>query len=127
MKLLLDTHILVRASCNALDTKRRKLIEDENNECLFSDISLWEISKLYELKRIVLVDSLFDYLQKLCNHVGYRRIGLEPAILSRATELSKSMHKDPADQIIAATALVMGATLLSDDNQLKKVKSLSLA
>jgi PIN domain nuclease of toxin-antitoxin system len=46
MKLLLDTHLLLWAAGepSRLSSEARKLIDDTENELLFSAASLWEVS-----------------------------------------------------------------------------------
>ncbi|MER2183109.1 MAG: PIN domain-containing protein, partial [Clostridia bacterium] len=50
MKLLLDTHVLLRVLTNdsKLSDKARRLIADESNEIFYSVISAWEIEIKHE-------------------------------------------------------------------------------
>lgn len=53
MRLLLDTHILIWAAgdLDMLSTGIRKLIEDTNNELIFSPASIWETAIKHSLGR----------------------------------------------------------------------------
>lgn len=119
MRIVLDTHTLIYASVGNLSAARKEFLDDHTNELLFSAFSLWEIAKLYELKRIQPIGGLQSYLNQLVHHPRYELIQLLPEILVKMTEISRHMHKDPADQIIVATALVRDAKLMTDDKQIK--------
>lgn len=119
MKILIDTHILVQASCGTLGKTRAALIDDSRNPVFISEISLWEITKLTEFGRINPAEGLKAYLRKIESHPRYRIIGFSSEMLPAIPALSAKMHKDPADQILAATALSLGAKLMTDDRQLR--------
>lgn len=115
MKLLLDTHVLLWAagSPNQLPSAARTMLEDPNNELLFSAASLWEISSKHGLGR---ADFQVDarVLRRGLLDNGY----LELPITSEHTvfiESLPSLHKDPFDRILVAQATVEGITLLTAD------------
>ena len=85
---------------------------------LVSDISLWEISTLYDLGRIRLAVPLREWLDKAVAPPLVRRQGISPAIAAELAALPDSFHRDPADRILVATARVFGATLLTHDRRI---------
>jgi PIN domain nuclease of toxin-antitoxin system len=115
MKLLLDTHLLLWA---AGEPKRlpkgiRTLLEDRDNELLFSAASLWEVvikSGLgrkdfrveARLLRRGLLDNGYSELPIVSDHVV-------------AIESLPPIHKDPFDRVLVAQATVEGITLLTND------------
>ena len=115
MKLLLDTHLLLWA---AGEPKRlpkgiRILLEDRDNELLFSAASLWEVVIKSEmgrkdfrvearLLRRGLVDNGYSELPIVSDHVV-------------AIESLPPIHKDPFDRVLVAQATVEGITLLTND------------
>ena len=115
MKLLLDTHLLLWA---AGEPKRlpkgiRALLEDKDNELLFSAASLWEVvikSGLgrkdfrveARLLRRGLLDNGYSELPIVSDHVV-------------AVESLPPIHKDPFDRVLVAQATVEGITLLTND------------
>lgn len=119
MKIVLDTHIIIFANSGRLSEKRIKTLENEKNELYVSQISLWEITKLYELKRIATERSLEHLLVSIYYHKRFNLIELNPAVLLKLAEVSPKMLKDPADQLIVASALSINAALMSDDQQIK--------
>jgi len=122
MRILLDTHCLLGAAIGSLSGARVALLEDSKSELYFSTISLWEIAKLSELGRIACQPSLAGVLRQLTGHPSYLVLGLEPEILVKSTEISLRMHRDPADQIIVASALVYQCHLMTDDRLIQKTK-----
>lgn len=83
-----------------------------------SDISLWEIATLVELRRIRLRLPLRDWLEAATAPPLVRRISISPAVAAEVAALPDSFHRDPADRIIVASTLVSGATLLTHDRRI---------
>lgn len=121
MKIVLDTHILIYCSNDQVSESRKILIEQNRDDIYFSIISLWEITKLVEHKRIK-VNSLDDYLNQIYYHPNYHSVSLDPQLMSVMVKISKQMHKDPADQMITATAKLLDAYLMTDDTLIRKQK-----
>lgn len=115
MKLLLDTHLLLWAagSPGLLPAKARILMEDLQNELLFSAASLWEIVIKRSLGRSDFqVDARVLRRGLLDN--GYQELAItsEHAVFIDSLPL---LHKDPFDRILVAQATVEGITLLTAD------------
>lgn len=116
MKLLLDTHLLLRAAAEPDRLPPAALAEIENplNELLFSSASLWEIAIKRGLGRDdfqvdprLLRRGLFDN--------GYHEL---PITSEHAVTVDglPAVHKDPFDRILVAQAIVEGITLLTMDD-----------
>lgn len=115
MKLLLDTHLLLRAafSPNELSVKALLLLEDPLNELMFSAASIWEITikrglghSDFQVDSRVLRRGLLDN--------GYQEL----PITSEHTVSIDSLpllHKDPFDRILVAQSMVEGVILLTSD------------
>ena len=116
MKLLLDTHLLLWAAGEPrrLPKQARNLIENPENELLFSAASLWEVvikrglgredfAVDARLLRRGLLDNGYSELPIISHHV-VAIDGLPP------------IHKDPFDRILVAQATVEGVTLLTIDS-----------
>ncbi len=126
MKALLDTHILLwwLGEATRLSATQWKVIENAGpSEPLWiSEITLWEIATLHSLDRIELRLPLRDWLEKATAPPLVRRFGISPAIAAEVAALPDSFHRDPADRIIVATARVLGATLLTKDQRIRRAK-----
>ncbi len=115
MNFLLDTHVLLWAAgaSRRLPEDARALIEDPENELVFSAASLWEVA--------------------IKNGLGREEFSVDPRLLRRgllengyvelpvtgahavAVDLLPPIHKDPFDRILVAQAQIEGLTLLTAD------------
>lgn len=91
-----------------------------------SQISLWEIAKLYALKRIAPERNLEYLLVPIYHHPKYNIVGLNPSVLLKLSNIASKLHKAPAHQLIVASALSIGAVLMTDDQLIKKSKPLEV-
>lgn len=115
MKLLLDTHLLLWAAGNPekLSPEAWELLNEADNELLFSAASIWEIAIKNSLGR---PDFEVDprLLRRGLLDNGY----IELPITSHhavAIDSLPSIHKDPFDRILIAQAVSEGIILLTSD------------
>ena len=121
--IVLDTHIWVWwvHGDPSLTRVQREVVEAHEAAGLgVSAISCWEVAKLVEYKRLVLPCPTLEWLDQALAYPGVRLLDLSPRIATDSTELPGEFHKDPADQIIVATARVHGAPLLTADERILK-------
>ena len=107
--IILDTHIwvwwvhgderLTRLQAEAIEANEASIIG-------VSAISCWEVAKLVEYSRLVLPFDLREWFEQALSYPGVQLIELTPEIAIASTQLPGEFHRDPADQIIAATAMV---------------------
>src|SRR5205085_11658218 len=116
MKLLLDTHLLLWAAGEPkrLSKQARSLIDNTENELLFSAGSLWEVAIKRGLGREDFkVDARLLRRGLLDN--GYNELPITSEHVV-ATESLPLIHKDPFDRVLVAQATVEGITLLTTDS-----------
>lgn len=120
MKLLLDTHLLLWAAHDPprLPKAARVLIEDTENELLFSAASLWEITFKRSLER---QDFQVDprLLRRALLDNGYSELPITSEHAVNIDHLPPT-HKDPFDRILTAQATVEGIVLLTNDGRLAR-------
>ena len=116
---LLDTHVWIqRALGEPLPPLTDQTLTRHAETLAIADISLWEVAKLVELGRLELSIPLAEFFQ-LAISPELTVLPVTPAIAERVTVLEASgFHKDPADQLIVATALVHGLRLISADTRI---------
>jgi len=116
MRLLLDTHIWLWVVQDPKRLGRRLLqeVKNEANELWLSPISTWEALTLNFKGRIRLHGDLADWLARAT--AGTHEAPLTHEIALAARQLS--LHQDPADRILAATAQVLDLTLATADQRL---------
>ncbi len=122
MKYLLDTHTWVWWYMNPPKLSRRvtDLIGDTTryDELLLSAISPWEFCKLIEKGRLAISCNPEAWLNSAFDLPKFRLVPLSPLLAYRSTVLPPPFHDDPADQIIAATALQENAVILTKDKNI---------
>ncbi len=99
-----------------LTQRHRQIIQTERIDGLaVSAISLWEIAKAVEVKRLTLAIPVLDWLKKAEAYPDVKIIPLTGDIVVASTTLPKPIHGDPGDQLVIATANVLGVKLLTAD------------
>ena len=112
MRLLLDTHIWLWSlqEIGRLGAGVRHAMRNSENELWLSPISVWEVLILHEKGRIHLAGDLRDWVAKSTAPFIEAPLTHEIVRISRTLPLP---HRDPADRFLAATALVLGLTLVT--------------
>lgn len=119
--ILLDTHIWVWLAdeSDRLTEEHRQIIEHHRDSGLgVSVISCWEVAKLVEYGRLKLACPVDDWIEAALSLPGIRLLELTPRIAVASTQLPGEFHRDPADQIIVATARVYDLGLLTLDERI---------
>ena len=119
--ILLDTHIWVWwvDDNQQLVDRPRHLIQDNVRYGLeVSAISCWEVAKLVQYGRLELACPLEEWMEQALAYPGVQLVELTPRIAIESTKLPGSFHRDPADQIIVATARVYDIPLLTSDSRI---------
>jgi PIN domain nuclease of toxin-antitoxin system len=119
MKLLLDTHIWLWALLDPdrLSPAVRAALASSENELWLSPISVWEAHLLAERGRVQIDSAPAEWVERMVQALPRREAALttDIAVASRRLALS---HEDPADRFLAATAQVLGLTLVTADARL---------
>ena len=85
---------------------------------MVSAISVWEIAQLEAARRIQLSVDVRAWVGRALAFPGVQLKGLSPAIAIESTRLPGSLHRDPADRILIATARLTGAALVTCDERI---------
>ena len=124
-----DTHILIfwqddpmRLSASAQNAINAGL-KDKTLAC--SDISFWEIAMLIHFGRLRDDISPVQYMSDLRLALSLTVLPITPEIAS-LSQRNFFLHKDPADRLIAATAIHHNAPLITADKKLREVKQLNV-
>ena len=100
--------------------------EDAGEALGLPAIGLWEIAKLVERRRLELRSSVDALFQDIEASPRLQILPLTPRIALESTRLGAGFHKDPADQLIVATARVHGLTLVTSDDSIRRSGSVSV-
>ena len=115
--IVLDTHIWVWwvDDNTRLTQKHRDWIQQYQSQGLgISIISCWEVSKLVEMGRLTLSVTVDEWLKQALAYPGVQLLELTIPIIVQSTKLT-GFNRDPADQIIVATATIWACPLLTAD------------
>lgn len=117
--ILLDTHVAIWWTTDTNFGKRSMAVikdaQAEDQLCV-SAISFWEIAMLIAKRRLRALKSATGQRAKILAS-GIRELPLTGEICILAGEL-EALHGDPADRLIAATAIAHDATLVTADERL---------
>lgn len=118
---LLDTHAWIQCALGeSVPALVSQAITEHADTLALSDISLWEAAKLVELGRLELSISLEEFFE-ISITPELTVLPVTALIARRVATLEESgFHKDPADQLIVATALVHGLRLISNDPRIRE-------
>ena len=125
--IVLDTHILIWwvDSPQKLSKKAREIIEKEKlkkGNISVSSISALEIYRLVKNGRLQLTTPIESWMGKIESLPSIQFIPVDNSIASLSVALPNFDHEDPADRIIIATALNIGAKLITSDKRILKYK-----
>lgn len=121
--IVLDTHVWilwVHGDEQLTQAQREAITTNETDLIGVSAISCWEIAKLVEYGRLELPSALGEWFEQALSYPGVQLLALTPEIAIESTQLPGEFHRDPADQIIVATARVYACSLVTSDDKILK-------
>ena len=119
--IFLDTHVLlwwIADDTNLPASVKKYITAHRKSGILVSSMSFWEIALLVKKGRLSLGYDVRTWTEKVLSLEFLKVVPPDPFLLIESVMLS-DFHKDPADRIIAATSLKMGAVLVTKDNKLR--------
>ena len=120
--IVLDTHAWIWFISNPdLLSKRAQEVVNagaKDKNILISSISAWELALLVSKKRLKLTLDVSDWIAKSESLPFIQFAPVTNSIALKSVNLPLPLHPDPADRIIIATALSVGAPLVTKDKKL---------
>jgi PIN domain nuclease of toxin-antitoxin system len=119
--IVLDSHVWVwwvHGDERLTAPQREAISASEADVIGVSAISCWEVAKLVERGRLLLPCPLEQWFEQALSYPGVQLLPLAPEIAIESTRLPGEFHRDPADQMIVATARVYGCPLVTSDGKL---------
>ena len=118
-----DTHIIIWDALKPekLSKKAKAAIREANESdgIIFCDISLWEIAMLISRNRVKVDVTYREFINLLFNSNKYISQGIDPDIADLSTRIFQNTENDPADRLIASTAIVKKAKLVTADRAMR--------
>lgn len=129
MRAVCDTHVLLFSAMEperlSSDAARVLAVGAEVGHLVCADISLWEIAMLHSRGRLQVPPEvgLAELVSDILASLQMQILPITPRIAALSQEPLFS-HGDPADRLIAATAIATGLPLISMDSRLREVPGL---
>jgi PIN domain nuclease of toxin-antitoxin system len=128
--ILLDTHVWVWwvSQPGKLQPQHRELLERGSDRVFgVSIISCWEVAKLVQYGRLKLDRAVDLWIEHALAEPGLDLLHLTPRIVVESTRLPEPFHRDPADQLLVATARIFQCSLLTEDAKIVSYPHVRLA
>ena len=124
--ILLDTHAWVWwvNDPRELSPAARRATESAREEgtIYVSSISAWEVALLVVKGRLQLTMDVEDWIARSEALPFLSFIPVDNRIAVRSTSLPGTLHSDPADRIIIASALTLGTSIVTKDEKIKRYR-----
>lgn len=120
--IVLDTHIWiwwVDGHARLPKHYHDYLQEQEDHGFGVSIISCWEVAKLVEYQRLILACPVEAWITTALQYPGIELLELTPRIVVESSQLPGIFHRDPADQLIVATARVYDCPVITVDSKIR--------
>lgn len=129
--IVLDTHAWIWWVSNPefLSEKAKQIIDEAatHRNVLISSISTWEVATLVSRGRLKLTMSPDDWVAASEALPFLDFVPVSNSIALKSVKLRGFLHDDPADRIIIATAISMGAVLVTKDEKIRNYEHVKTA
>ena len=128
--ILLDTHIWFWWVSNRERLRPEHislLLHGSDHSIAVSIMSCWEVAKLVQCGRLVLDRPVKKWIEEALIESGCELLPLTPTIVVESTQLPEPFHRDPADQILVATARILDCVFLTEDAKVRAYKHVKSA
>ena len=120
MRYLLDTHVAIwhLEDSPHLPSSTKRIIDGNVGRLCLCSVSLWEIAIKVNLGKLKLRFPFEEFLEKVRNS-DIKLLQIRDEYLKRLSDLP-SIHKDPFDRLLIATALTENLTIITADENIHK-------
>ncbi len=123
MKYLLDTGVWLRAvnEPQTIPASALRLMSRAEEMYGLAAISIWEVGKKVQIRKLALPKDLSGWFtDALASNIEI--LPLTAQVVTDAMRLPEFPNRDPADELIIATARIHKLTLLTTDTKLKNYR-----
>lgn len=121
MRVLLDTHVFLWwvEGDRALPARARAVLADQENECIISLVSAWELAIKAGLGKLKLALPVKRYVHEHAEANGFRMLDINMAHIGRLETLPPH-HGDPFDRLLIAQAVEEKLPVVTADPVFRK-------
>lgn len=125
--IVLDTHAWLwwMASDARLSNGGRRAIE-ASTDIGVPAICCWELALLVRREKIRLALGPLEWIHEALRMQSVRLLPLSPEVAVLANTACDVLHRDPVDRIVIATALHLGASLVTADERINRAGLVSV-
>jgi PIN domain nuclease of toxin-antitoxin system len=118
VRVLVDTHTFIWALLNdhRLSTKAKQILRSNEDELVFSLVSLWEIAIKMKIGKLNSVGSSVAYVRDEMKEYGMELLPLRYEHILQL-EMLPLHHSDPFDRLLVAQAITESLPILSIDKK----------
>ena len=120
MKVLLDTHVWIFAEEDPtrIGKKAKAILLDQGVKIFVSTISTLEIAQLHYRGRLSFKVPIMTWVKKSIDNLNLETIALDHQVSISAYDSDITIHSDPADRILVATAREYSMKLITADKKI---------
>jgi PIN domain nuclease of toxin-antitoxin system len=85
------------------------------------------VAKLAECGRLKLDRTVGLWIENALAEPGISLLPLDPRIVVESTQLPRPFHRDPADQLLVATARILQCPIMTEDGKIAAYPHVRLA
>lgn len=124
--IVVDTHALIwwQSNPTRLGKKAGRALKSAKRVGVPA-ICLWEVAMLEAKGRIKLDRTAAAWMNAVIELPRIELLPITPSVAAQSARLPAAFHGDPADRLIAATAIVEAAPLVTADHRLDGVPGLA--
>jgi PIN domain nuclease of toxin-antitoxin system len=121
MSYVLDTHAWVWLIAGHDRAGRFKRLR-RNARLLLSVVSIWETTMLHTKGRLILKPNPRAFFASFIEAIGIKCVPLSRVAAMEAFLLPGEFHADPADRLLVAVTIELGAILVTTDERILQYK-----
>ena len=121
--IILDTHVWLWWATGSLrlrENQRKVILDHATDRVGICTFSCWEIARLVADNQVSLNVDILHWFEFASNLPGVALLDMTPEIAIESNQLPGDFHRDPADQIIVATARVYQCPLVTADSRIRQ-------
>ena len=123
MNVLLDTCALLALATGDLPGDAAEALR-KAPEAYVSVVTPWEVAIKVAGGKLRLLDPPHQWFAGLAGRYELREVPLDAGVACAAAALPP-LHRDPFDRVLVALAQVLGATILTSDDQIRRYPSVT--
>ncbi len=120
MKFLLDTHVIIWYTLNAvkIPTSTLDIIKEINNSIYISQVSIWEMQIKYNLGKLELPLTIKELIETQQKSNAFQLLKIKNTHLWNLDNLP-SLHKDPFDRLLISQSMSEQLNLITADTKIQ--------